>query len=166
MKILVGLGNPGRQYENNAHNIGFKVLDEFAKQQNIKFSKKGFKSVYGEGKIDGEKILLIKPQTYMNLSGEALLLLKKKFKDAKILVLVDDIDTQKGTIRYREKGSGGTHNGLRSIVSMIGPDFERLKFGVGKPEGDLKDFVLGNLDEQLKQSLISQGIERILQWLQ
>ena len=102
----------------------------------------------------------------MNLYGEALLLLKKKFKDATILVLVDDIDTQKGTIRSREKGSGGTHNGLRNIVEMIGTDFERLKFGVGKPEGDLKDFVLGNLDPQLQQSLISQGIERIERWLQ
>ncbi len=166
MKILVGLGNPGKQYQNNSHNIGFNVLDEFAKQQGIKFSKKAFKSVYGEGKINGEKVLLVKPQTYMNLSGEALVMLKKKFKDAKILVLVDDIDTPQGTVRYREKGSGGTHNGLRSIVSMIGQDFERLKFGVGKPEGDLKDFVLSNLPAQLQQKLISQGIERILQWLQ
>ncbi len=165
MKIVVGLGNPGAQYAKTGHNIGFCVVDELARIYDGKFSKKSCKSLCCEVRIDGEKVLLVKPQTYMNLSGEAVLMLKQKYKDAKLLVLVDDIDTVQGKVKYRQNGSGGTHNGLRNIVQMIGSDFERLKFGIGKPQGDLKDFVLDNLDEDLRKQLVDQGVERVLQWL-
>lgn len=165
MKIIVGLGNPGKEYENTGHNIGFKTVDQLAEDFSINFSKKGYKAVYGEGKVDGEKIILVKPQTYMNYSGECLIMLKSKFKDAEFLVIVDDIDTQMGCIKYKQHGSGGTHNGLRDIVRLIGEDFERLKLGIGKPQGDLKDFVLHKMDKALQEELVEKACERVKEWL-
>lgn len=155
MKIVVGLGNPGKEYENTYHNIGFKVVDELSNRFGIKLSKKGCKSIYGEAKIDGQKILLVKPQTFMNLSGEAVVMFKQKFKDAEIFVVSDDIDLPKGVLRFREHGSAGTHNGLRNIVSFIGEDFKRLRVGIGKPDGDLKDFVLSKMDNDFDKIIVS-----------
>ena len=165
MKIIVGLGNPGKQYENTVHNIGFCAVDKLADELGIKFTKKGFKSVYGEGKCGSQKVMLVKPQTYMNSSGEAVVMLKQKFKDGQILVVVDDIDTECGKVKYRQHGSGGTHNGLRNIVAYIGEDFERFKLGVGKPQDDLKDFVLGRLESSLQQQLVSDAVARIKEWI-
>lgn len=165
MKIIIGLGNPGKQYENTAHNVGFKVVDVLSRELNIPISKKGYKSLYGEGKVGAEKVMLVKPQTYMNLSGEAVVMLKKKFKDAKILVVVDDIDTEEGKVKYRLHGSGGTHNGLRNIVSFIGEDFERIKLGVGQPKGDLKDFVLSGLDKTLQEKLVEEASCKVKEWI-
>lgn len=165
MKIIVGLGNPGKEYENTGHSIGFKTVDRLAESFSINFSKKGYKAVYGEGKVDGEKVMLVKPQTYMNNSGECLIMLKSKFKDAEFLVIVDDIDTQCGNIKYKQHGSGGTHNGLRDIVRLIGEDFERLKLGIGKPEGDLKDFVLHKMDMTLQDELVEKACVRVKEWL-
>lgn len=165
MRIIVGLGNPGKEYEDTGHNIGFKAIDKLAEDFSINISKKGFKAVYGEGKVGSEKIMLVKPQTYMNNSGESLIMLKSKFKDARILVVVDDIDTQCGNIKYKQHGSGGTHNGLRDIVRLIGEDFERLKLGIGKPEGDLKDFVLHRMDKSLQCELVDKACERVKEWL-
>lgn len=165
MKIIVGLGNPGREYEETGHNIGFKTVDRLAEDFFINFSKKGYKAVYGEGRVENEKVMLVKPQTYMNNSGECLIMLKSKFKDAKILVVVDDIDTQCGCIKYKQHGSGGTHNGLRDIVRLIGEDFERLKLGIGKPEGDLRDFVLHKMDKSLQNDLVEKACERVKEWL-
>ncbi len=165
MRIIVGLGNPGKEYENTSHNIGFKTVDKLADDFSIPFSKKGYKAVYGEGKIGGEKIMLVKPQTYMNNSGECLLMLKSKFKDARILVIVDDIDTERGNIKYKQHGSGGTHNGLRDIVRLIGEEFERLKLGIGKPDGDLKDFVLHKMDSSLQAELVEKACQRVEEWL-
>lgn len=160
MKIVVGLGNPGKEYENTYHNVGFKVVDELSNRLGIKLSKKGCKSNFGEGKIDGQKIMLVKPQTYMNLSGEAVVMLKQKFKDADIIVISDDIDLPKGTLRFREHGSAGTHNGLRNIVNFIGEDFKRLRVGIGKPEGDLKDFVLSKMGKDCDE-IISKAADEI-----
>lgn len=165
MKIIVGLGNPGKQYENTAHNIGFCTVDKLAEELGIKLSKKGFKSVYGEGRCGSQKVMLVKPQTYMNLSGEAVLMIRRKFKDGQILVVVDDIDTELGKVKYKQHGSGGTHNGLRNIVANIGEDFERFKLGVGKPNGDLKDFVLSRLEPSLQQQLVSEAVTRIKEWI-
>ncbi len=166
MKIIVGLGNPINQYKNTGHNIGFEVVDNLAKKLDIPLTKKGFKSIYGQAKVGNELVMLVKPQTYMNLSGEAVILLKKKFKDAKLLVVVDDIDIDRGTVRYRERGSGGTHNGLRNIVSLIGEDFERLKIGIGKPEGELRSFVVEHkLDQEFQTKLVESAIEKISEWL-
>lgn len=165
MRIIIGLGNPGREYEGTAHNVGFDVVDSLCREWNISLSKKGFKSLYGEGKASGEKIMLVKPQTYMNLSGEAVVMLKKKFKDARMLVVVDDIDTEEGKVKYRLHGSGGTHNGLRNIVSFIGEDFERIKLGVGQPKGDLKNFVLAKLDKDLRANLVDAATEKVKEWV-
>ena len=132
MVVIVGLGNPDAKYKGTYHNVGFETVDILAEKMGIVIDKKKFKALVGEGNFNGEKILLVKPQTYMNLSGECVVLIKEKFKDARIVVVVDDIDLPRGNIRYREHGSAGTHNGLRSIVSFIGEDFERVKVGVGR----------------------------------
>lgn len=165
MIIIFGLGNPGKEYEKTYHNMGFIAIDNLSKELNIPFSKKGLKSVYGEGKFEGEKVILVKPQTYMNNSGESVVMFKNKFKDARILVLVDDIDLPRGTVRFRERGSAGTHNGLRSIVSYIGQDFERIKLGIGRDAGDLANFVLSKIDESFLTDCVERAckmaIERI-----
>lgn len=145
MKLVVGLGNPEKKYDGTYHNLGFMTVDKFALENDIEFNKKGCKSVFGEGEIDGESVIVAKPLTYMNLSGEAVLAFKSKYKlqNKDILVVVDDIDLPLGTYRYKTGGSGGTHNGMRNIVSMIGTDFPRLRIGIGKPENiPLIDFVL------------------------
>lgn len=149
MIIIVGLGNIGREYENTVHNMGFKVVDKLADELSISFTKDKFKSIIGEGRFNGQNVLLAKPTTYMNNSGEAVALLKQKYKDARIIVVVDDIDLARGMVRYRQHGSAGTHNGLRSIVSYIGQEFERVKIGVGRDASkDLADYVLSNLTKQ------------------
>lgn len=148
MVIIVGLGNVGRQYEHTVHNMGFKVVDKLAAQLNIEIKKEKYKSLIGEGRLNGENIMLAKPTTYMNNSGEAVALMKKKFKDARIIVVVDDIDLERGMVRYRQHGSAGTHNGLRSIVEYIGQEFERVKVGVGRDQSkDLVDYVLAQLSK-------------------
>lgn len=163
MNIIVGLGNPESRYEKTYHNIGFECVDALAKKLGLSFSQKKHKAVLAEGMFDGEKILIVKPQTYMNLSGECLVLLKEKYKDARIIVVVDDIDLPKGNIRYREHGSAGTHNGLRSIVSFIGQDFERIKVGVGRDISlDLADYVLSKFDTKLFEPIIEKVVEEIL----
>ena len=149
MIIIVGLGNIGRQYENTVHNMGFKVVDRLADKLGIDLRKEKYKSIIGEGRYKGENILLAKPTTYMNNSGEAVVMMKKKFKDARIIVAVDDIDLQRGVVRYRQHGSAGTHNGLRSIVEYIGQEFERVKVGVGRDQSkDLVDYVLAQLSKE------------------
>ena len=162
MVIVVGLGNPDAKYAGNYHNIGFETIDALAERFGISVDKKKFKALVGEGVINGEKVLLVKPQTYMNLSGESVVLLKEKFKDARIIVVVDDIDLPKGNIRYREHGSAGTHNGLRSIVSYIGQDFERVKIGIGRDISmDLADYVLSKFDRSVFEPIIAKAVDEI-----
>ncbi len=163
MIIIVGLGNPGKEYENTYHNMGFLAIDRLSKFFDIKISKTGLKSKYGEGNFAGQKIILVKPQTYMNNSGESVVLWKNKFKDADILVLVDDIDLPRGTVRYRERGSAGTHNGLRSIVSYIGQEFERVKIGIGREEGDLANYVLSKIDPSFVEESMDKMVEIVQQ---
>ncbi|MDE6583271.1 MAG: aminoacyl-tRNA hydrolase [Clostridia bacterium] len=166
MNIVVGLGNPDAKYKNTYHNIGFDCVDALAQKLGITFDKKKFKAVVGEGSFNGEKIMLVKPQTYMNLSGESVVLVKEKFKDARLIVIVDDIDLPKGNIRYREHGSSGTHNGLRNIVSHIGEDFERIKVGIGRDITlDLADYVLSKYDEKTFQPIIEKVVSEICERL-
>lgn len=154
MFIIVGLGNIGVQYRNTYHNIGFMVADNLAEKLSVSFSKEKYKAIIGEGSYKGQKVLLAKPTTYMNNSGESVVLIKNKFKEGKIIVVVDDIDLPRGKVRYREKGSSGTHNGLRSIVSYIGEDFERVKVGIGRDTSkDLADFVLSTIDNETREVL-------------
>lgn len=152
MKLIVCLGNPGKEYEKNRHNIGFRVGDELIRY--FKFQSKGnkFKSVFFEGKIGNETILLIKPQTFMNLSGDALVaafhFYKLSFDD--ILVIYDDIDIPFGQIRLKPKGSAGTHNGMRSILEQLqSSEFSRLRMGIGPlpDRWDLSRYVLSNFTQ-------------------
>lgn len=149
MFIIAGLGNPTSQYERTRHNIGFDVMDALAEKYNISISEKKHKALCGKGVIEGEKVLLVKPQTYMNLSGESIAEILNYYKvDAEedFLVVFDDISLAPGNIRIRKKGSAGGHNGIKNIIAMTGTqNFKRIKVGVGeKPKGwDLADYVLG-----------------------
>lgn len=147
MYYIVGLGNPGLQYENTRHNVGFMTIDYLARKYDIDVRKLKFKSLYGQGEISGHKVMLIKPQTYMNNSGEAVRELRNfyKFDSDKLIVIYDDIDIDFGTIRIRKKGSAGSHNGMKSIIYQIQDDqFPRIKVSIGKKPGqwDLANFVL------------------------
>lgn len=147
MKAIIGLGNPGKDYQRTRHNVGFMVVDEIAKNLNVNLTKIKFKSVYGDINYKGEKLLLVKPQTYMNNSGEAVreLMYYYKLAPEDIIVIYDDVDIEFGGIRIRMKGSSGSHNGMKSIVSQIKSEqFPRIRIGVGKKHEaqDLSNFVL------------------------
>jgi len=162
MVIVVGLGNPEKKYEGTYHNVGFEVLDRVANKLGIAINQSKYKALVGDGVFDGQKVLLAKPQTYMNLSGESVVLFKNKYKDARIIVVVDDIDLPKGTIRYRRNGSAGTHNGLRSIVSFVGQDFERVKVGIGRDISlDLADYVLSKFDKDSFEPILDKAVEEV-----
>ena len=150
MYIIVGLGNPGREYHNTRHNIGFDVIDRLAEKENISVIESKHKALIGKGYVAGEKVILAKPQTYMNLSGESVRALVDYYKvdeESELIVISDDISLDVGQIRIRKKGSAGGHNGLKNIIANLGHDqFCRIKMGVGeKPKGyDLADYVLGH----------------------
>lgn len=149
MYLVVGLGNPGLQYEETRHNIGFKAIDILANQLGIDISKKKFKALIGEGKLNSEKIILLKPQTYMNLSGESIIEAIKWYKLplSSLIIIYDDVDLPVGTIRIKSRGGPGTHNGMRSVVDYLdSEEFLRVRIGIGAPpfkEYDLVDYVLG-----------------------
>ncbi|MCR4588253.1 MAG: aminoacyl-tRNA hydrolase [Lachnospiraceae bacterium] len=156
MIIIAGLGNPGREYENTRHNVGFEVVDALARKIGATaFGKEG-KALVAKGIIAGEKVLLVKPQTYMNLSGEAIRPLLDFYKldpEESLIVISDDIDLPVGHIRIRQGGSAGGHNGLKNIILHTGTEkFPRLRLGVGqKPDGyDLADYVLGHFSGEEK----------------
>ncbi|MBS7006858.1 aminoacyl-tRNA hydrolase [Anaerostipes sp.] len=152
MKVIVGLGNPGRQYERTRHNIGFEAVDYIAGKNQIEISTKKHKALIGSGYLGGQKVLLAKPQTFMNLSGESLRGIMDFYKldPSDFIVIFDDISLDVGQLRIRRKGSAGGHNGIKSIISHLGSmDFPRIKIGVGeKPKGyDLADYVLGHFSK-------------------
>ncbi len=160
MYIIAGLGNPGRQYEGTRHNVGFSVIDILADKYGIALDFEKHKAICGKGVIEGEKVILVKPLTFMNLSGESLQEVIHYYKvdpENDLIVISDDIDLDVGRIRVRPKGSAGGHNGLKNIIAHLGTDgFARVKVGVGsKPKGwDLADWVLGHFsdeDEKLVQ---------------
>ncbi|MCX7711974.1 MAG: aminoacyl-tRNA hydrolase [Clostridia bacterium] len=153
--LVVGLGNPGNRYDNTKHNVGFETIDLLAEKHNIRVSKLKHKALYGDGTIEGKKVILAKPQTFMNLSGESVREMADWYKlpMKNIILIYDDIDLQLGKIRVRPKGSAGTHNGMRSILYQLqSEDFPRIRIGIGRPpEGwDLADYVLSkfNADER------------------
>ena len=150
MFLIIGLGNPGKEYEDTRHNIGFKVIDNIAKEYNIEINRQKFKGTYGEGFIDGEKVMILKPTTYMNLSGESVREVVDFYNltNDDILVIYDDISLEVGTLRIREKGSAGGHNGIKSIIAHLGSDvFSRIKVGVGQPNENLVKYVLGKFSK-------------------
>ena len=157
MFLIAGLGNPGRQYEKTRHNMGFDTIDELIDRHRIPQGGIAHKAMYGKGMIAGEKVLAVKPLTYMNLSGESLREWVNYYKldpETEMIVIYDDIDLEPGQIRIRKKGSAGGHNGIKSIIDQLGTqNFYRIKVGVGaKPRGwDLADYVLGRFssDERI-----------------
>ncbi|MCM1326446.1 MAG: aminoacyl-tRNA hydrolase [Bacteroidales bacterium] len=165
MYIIAGLGNPGKEYENTRHNIGFRTIDKLAEQENIGVLEKKHKAVYGKGYVAGQKCILAKPQTFMNLSGESIRELVDYYKvdeKTQLIVIVDDICLDVGQIRVRKKGSAGGHNGLKNIISHLGHDsFNRIRIGVGeKPKGyELVDYVLGHFSEE-EMKLMEEAAER------
>lgn len=150
MYIIAGLGNPGREYQNTRHNIGYDVIDRLAESENIILAERKHRAVVGKGLVEGQKCVLAKPVTYMNLSGESVRELIDYYKvdeTAQLIVVSDDISLDVGQLRIRKKGSAGGHNGLKNIIAHLGHDnFIRVKMGVGeKPGGwDLADYVLGH----------------------
>lgn len=154
MYIIVGLGNPGKQYENTRHNIGFDVIEKLAEREHVAVLEKKHKAIIGKGFVEGQKCILTKPQTFMNLSGESVRLLLDYYKvdeTAELIVISDDVSLDVGQIRIRKKGSAGGHNGLKNIIANLGHEnFIRIKMGVGeKPSGyELADYVLGHFTSQ------------------
>lgn len=157
--LIVGLGNPGREYEKTRHNAGFRCLDLLADSLNIRVDKLKFQGLYGQGTYNGKKIFLLKPQTYMNLSGRSVLQLSAYFgiPPQQIIVLFDDISLAPGRLRIRSDGSAGGHNGIKSIIQELGSqDFPRVKIGVGakpNPEFDLADWVLSTFSALEEKAL-------------
>lgn len=181
MYYIVGLGNPGLKYENTRHNVGFLTIDYLARENNIDVRKIKFKSLIGQGVISGQKVMLVKPQTYMNNSGEALREIYNyfDFEHDKLIVVYDDIDIDFGSIRIRKKGSAGTHNGMKSIIyNLKYDDFPRIKISVGKKPQymDLANFVLSGfskdeakiIEEEIKLTsdaivmILNEGIDKTM----
>ncbi|ASV67711.1 aminoacyl-tRNA hydrolase [Cytobacillus sp. FSL W7-1323] len=153
MKLFVGLGNPGKPYDRTRHNIGFDVIDELSKKWDIPLDQSKFKGLYGAGFVKGEKVFLLKPLTYMNLSGESIRPLMDYFQIEieDIVVIYDDLDLPVGKIRLRQKGSAGGHNGIKSTIAHIGTqEFNRIRVGIDRPPQGMKvpDYVLGKFSEE------------------
>ncbi len=165
MYIIVGLGNPTTQYEGTRHNVGFDVIDKLSDKYQINVDGRKCRAFVGKGMIEGHKVLLVKPQTYMNLSGESVGGLVDYFKideTQELIVIYDDVSLDVGQLRIRKKGSAGGHNGIKNIISHLGTqEFLRIKVGVGeKPKGyDLADYVLGHFSKGEKE-LMEEGFER------
>lgn len=157
MFIIAGLGNPGKKYERTRHNMGFMALDLLADKYGIKVDRLKFKALTGEGRIEGKKVLLVKPQTYMNLSGESIRDVMNFYKEPieNLIVIYDDIDIPEGSLRIRASGSAGTHNGMRNIIYLLADDgFPRIRVGIGgERRADLVDYVTGKVTEKEADAL-------------
>lgn len=166
--LIVGLGNPGRGHLYNRHNVGFMAVDRLAARHDIDLKRVQSKAIVGSGRIAERPVILAKPQTFMNLSGESVGPLAKYYKvpSSNILVVYDELDLPFGTIRLREKGGAGGHNGMRSLIEQLGNDFPRLRLGIGRPPGrmDAAAFVLqdfGRDDLPLVSEMLSAALEAI-----
>ena len=171
-KLLVGLGNPGVRYEKTRHNIGFMVIDRLAADIGIAVNKKQSQAVTGQGNISGEKVLLVKPQTYMNKSGDAVLELLNFYKEMidDLIIVHDDLDMDFGRIRFKAEGGTGGHKGLQSIIRMLGStDFPRLKVGIGRPPEfiPVEDYVLSEFsppEKKLLPEVLEESVAGLKVW--
>ncbi|WP_338450467.1 aminoacyl-tRNA hydrolase [Niallia oryzisoli] len=164
MKLIVGLGNPGKEYDKTRHNIGFEVIDALAERLHISLEQAKFKGIYGSKLVDGEKVYLLKPLTYMNLSGESIRAIMDYFQieTEDLLVIYDDMDLPVGKIRLRQKGSAGGHNGIKSTIAHIGTqEFNRIRIGINRPSNGMSitDYVLGRFTKE-EQELIKGAVEQ------
>lgn len=173
MYIIIGLGNPEPEYSNTRHNMGFDVINKLAKENDISLNRTKFNAIYGTGIIEGEKVILIKPQTFMNNSGESVIEFVNFYKEPleNVMIIYDDMDTDVGTIRIRAKGGPGSHNGMKSMVSSLNSEnFSRIRVGIGRPSGeyDRIDYVIGQIAEEEKK-ILEQGqneaVEAIKYWI-
>ena len=164
MYLIVGLGNPESDYSKTRHNMGFNALNKISEKYGIEINKKKFDGLLGEGIIENEKVILLKPQTYMNLSGRSIIQVINFYKIPleNICVIYDDMDIEKGNIKIRKKGSAGSHNGMKSVISELGSEeFTRIRIGIGKPEfeGDAINYVIGAIpDEEAK--VLDEGVKK------
>lgn len=164
MYLIIGLGNPEEEYSKTRHNMGFNTINKIAEQYNIKINKKKFQGLYEITTIEDKKVILVKPQTYMNLSGNCVKEIADFYKVSteEILVIYDDMDIEPGKIKIRKKGSSGGHNGIKSIIQMIGTEeFPRIRIGIGRPmhSGDEINYVIGAIPEE-EISKLNEGIEK------
>ncbi len=173
MYLIVGLGNPEPEYSKTRHNMGFDVINKIAKKYEIELTRTKFNGIYGSGIIEGEKVILLKPQTFMNLSGQSI----KQFVDfykiplENVLIIYDDMDVEIGSIKLRKKGGPGTHNGAKSVVhELVSEDFPRIRVGIGRPvdEYDAIDYVIGQVEDEVYEKLeagIQKAAEAVVQYL-
>ena len=164
MYLIAGLGNPENEYSKTRHNMGFDTINEIAKKNNINITKTKFKGLYEIGIIQEQKVILLKPQTYMNLSGESIKEVVDYYniKTEEIIVIYDDIDTEKGEIRIRKHGGAGTHNGMKSVVNELGTtEFARVRVGIGQPDFklDMINYVLGHISDE-EQQILKKGVDK------
>lgn len=162
MYLIVGLGNPEPEYSNTRHNMGFDVLNSLARKNKIEICKKKFDGLCGTGEIAGEKVILLKPQTYMNESGISIVQAKNFYKisNDNVIVIYDDVDIEVGKIRIREKGSANTHNGMKSVVKHLGTkEFPRIRVGIGENDKDIIQYVLEQINKYDRIE-IDKGIEK------
>ena len=170
--LLVGLGNPGKEHRHNRHNVGFMAIDALAAKHGLTLGRVQNKAIVGDGRVAGRSVIMIKPQTFMNRSGDAVGPLARYYRVAPehILVIYDDIDLPPGTVRLREKGGSGGHNGMKSIIQHLGQDFPRLRLGVGRPSGRmppaayvLQDF--GRDEQEVLEAMMGQAVQAVETYL-
>ena len=164
MYLIVGLGNPEEDYSNTRHNMGFDTINEIAKRYNISVTKKKFKGLYENCTIEGQKVILLKPQTFMNLSGESIKEVAQYYEIPieNIIVIYDDMDIEKGIIKIRKKGGPGAHNGMKSIVENLdSKDFPRIRIGIGKPDNDFDkiNYVIGHVEKE-EMEILEKGVNK------
>ncbi|MCI8344919.1 MAG: aminoacyl-tRNA hydrolase [Clostridia bacterium] len=164
MYLIIGLGNPEEEYGRTRHNMGFNVINKLSNKYGIEVNKKKFDGLCGDGMIEGEKVILLKPQTYMNLSGKSIVQVVNFYKIPleNVIVIYDDIDIEPGLIRIRKKGSSGSHNGMKSVIAELGSgEFMRVRVGIGKPkyDGDMINYVIGAVPEE-EQKELEKGVEK------
>lgn len=164
MYLIVGLGNPEKEYANTRHNMGFNVINRIAEEYKIEVLQNKFDGLFWMGELEGKKVLLVKPQTYMNSSGDCVVKFKNfyKIQDENCIVIYDDIDLDPSTIRIRKKGSPSTHNGMKSVTQNLGTEnFPRVRVGIGKPKykDDLINYVIGKVPKEEKEFL-EEGVEK------
>ena len=164
MYLIVGLGNPEEDYSKTRHNMGFNVINKLSQKYNIEVNKNKFDALFGSGEIEEKKVILLKPQTFMNLSGKSIIQAINFYKiDIKnIIVIYDDVDVEKGKIRIRKQGSSGSHNGMKSVIEELQTEsFTRVRVGIGKPEfkSDMINYVIGAIPEQ-EIKVLEEGVEK------